>query len=118
MLAGLRFDRDRLAEAASDEFLAATEVADLLVRRGMPFREAHGVVGGLVRDALERGVALSELDAADLARHSELLDDEFYEVLATASALESKLAEGGTSSARVADQLDRAREALGALRPA
>ena len=118
MLAGLRFDRDRLAEAASDEFLAATEVADLLVRRGMPFREAHGVVGGLVRDAVERGVALSELDAADLARHSELLDDEFYEVLATASALESKLAEGGTSSARVADQLDRAREALGALRPA
>ncbi len=118
MLAGLRFDRDRLAEAASDEFLAATEVADLLVRRGMPFREAHGVVGGLVRDALERGVALSELDAADLARHSELLDDEFYAVLATASALESKLAEGGTSSARVADQLDRAREALGALRPA
>ena len=45
MLAGLSFDRERLAEAAADEFAAATDVADLLVRKGMPFREAHGVVG-------------------------------------------------------------------------
>ena len=62
MLAGLRFDRERLAAAAADEMVAATDVADLLVRRGMPFREAHGVVGGLVRTALESGDALSELD--------------------------------------------------------
>ena len=55
MLAGLSFDRERLAAAAADEMVAATDVADLLVRRGMPFREAHGVVGGLVRTALESG---------------------------------------------------------------
>ena len=61
MLEGLSFDRERLAEAAADEFPAATDVADLLVRKGMPFREAHGVVGGLVRDALEQGKPLSEL---------------------------------------------------------
>ena len=61
MLGGLSFDRERLAEAAADEFLAATDIADLLVRKGMPFREAHGVVGGLVREALEQGKALSEL---------------------------------------------------------
>ena len=57
MLAGLSFDRERLAEAAADELLAATDVADLLVRKGMPFREAHGVVGELVREALEQGKA-------------------------------------------------------------
>ena len=83
MLGGLSFDRERLAEAAADEFLAATDVADLLVRKGMPFREAHGVVGGLVRDALERGKPLSELTPDDLRRHSELLDDSYYEVLAS-----------------------------------
>jgi len=116
MLAGLRFDRERLTEAATDEFLAATEVADLLVRRGMAFREAHGVVGGLVRDALERGVSLSELSRNDLARHSELLDDEFYEVLTLDSALGSKRTEGGTSSARVTEQIAAAHAALGALR--
>ena len=47
--------------AASDELLAATDVADLLVRRGMPFREAHGVVAGLVRSAIDQGKRLSEL---------------------------------------------------------
>ena len=68
MLAGLRFDRERLEAAASDELVAATDVADLLVRKGMPFREAHGVVGGLVRSALESGRTLSELGARGSGR--------------------------------------------------
>ncbi len=116
MLAGLRFDRERLAAAASDELVAATDVADLLVRKGMPFREAHGVVGGLVRTALENGSALSELDREQLAAHSELLDDEYYEVLREGAWLESKLSAGGTSSARLAEQLAAARETLDLLR--
>ncbi len=116
MLAGIRFDRDRLSSAAGDELLAATEVADLLVRKGMPFRQAHGVVGGLVRDALERGFSLSELSRDDLAVHSDLLDDEYYDVLSLSSALESKRAAGGTSSERVAEQLAAARETLRSLR--
>ena len=95
MLAGLRFDRDRLAAAAADEMVAATDVADLLVRRGMAFREAHGVVGGLVRDALERGVSLSELEPDELRRHSELLDEEFYALLGDRAWLESKRSSGG-----------------------
>jgi argininosuccinate lyase len=115
MLEGLSFDRERLAEAAGDEFPAATDVADLLVRKGMPFREAHGVVGGLVRDALEQGKTLSELTRNDLRRHSELLDDSYYEVLASDSWLESKGSAGGTASARVAEQLEAARATLAEL---
>ena len=117
MLTGITFSRERLAEAAADEFLAATDVADLLVRRGMPFREAHGVVGGLVRRALERGVALSELDREELAGFSELLDDEYYEVLAGERWLESKRSTGGTASERVAEQLASARAELDGLAP-
>jgi argininosuccinate lyase len=112
LLRGIEFNRERLAEAAEDELLHATDVADLLVRRGMPFREAHGVVGGLVRHALERGVRPSELSREELASFSELLDDEYYEVLSTERSLESKLSAGGTASARVSEQLDAAREAL------
>src|SRR5512133_309272 len=52
MLSGIAFDRERLAAAAADELIAATDVADLLVRRGVPFRQAHGIVAGLVRAAL------------------------------------------------------------------
>jgi argininosuccinate lyase len=114
MLAGLSFDRERLAAAAADEFLAATDVADLLVRKGMPFREAHGVVGSLVRQALEGGRALSELTAEEVAAHSELLGDEYYEVLAGERWLESKVSAGGTASARLAEQLEAARAALSA----
>src|SRR4051794_2439497 len=74
MLGGITFNRQRLAAAAADEFLAATDVADLLVRKGVPFRESHGVVAGLVRRALEDGVALSDLPRETLAEHSDVLD--------------------------------------------
>ena len=68
MLDGIEFDRERMEEASGDEMLAATEVADLLVRRGVPFREAHGIVGGLVRDAVEGGKSLSDLTPEELRR--------------------------------------------------
>jgi argininosuccinate lyase len=112
MLGSITFSRERLARAASDEFLAATDIADLLVRRGMPFREAHGVVAGLVRRAIDQGKSLSELTPGELAEQSALLDDEFYGLLQDGAWLETKVSEGGTSLARVREQLQRARAAL------
>jgi argininosuccinate lyase len=116
MLAGIEFHRERLAEASGDEMLAATEIADLLVRRGVPFREAHGIVGGLVRDAVDGGKHLSELTPDELRERSEHLDDSYYEVLERTSWLESKRIEGGTGSAPMAVQFDLARETLDAVR--
>jgi argininosuccinate lyase len=101
--------------AAADEMVAATDIADLLVRRGLPFREAHAVVGALVRHALENEIELSAIEPGRLADFSELLDDEYYEVLAESSWLESKLSHGGTSSSSVATQLDAAAAAIDAL---
>jgi len=115
MLAGIEFDRERLEAASGDEMLAATEIADLLVRKGVPFREAHGIVGGLVRDAVERGKSLSELTPEELRERSEQLDDAFYEVLKRESWLESKRIEGGTGSAALAEQIEIARETLTAV---
>jgi argininosuccinate lyase len=112
MLATITFNRERLAAAAADQFLAATDVADLLVRRGMPFREAHGVVAGLVRRAVDQGKPLSELTPDELAEQTPLLDGEFYRLLEGGAWLESKVSEGGTSLDRVREQLDRARAAL------
>ena len=113
MLAGVAFDRERLAAAASDELIAATDVADLLVRRGVPFRQSHGIVAGLVRDTLAAGKSLSELSREELAAHSPELDDEFYELLSQRAWLESKVSEGGTALPRVQEQLERARADLG-----
>jgi argininosuccinate lyase len=116
MLAGIEFDRERLESASGDEMLAATEIADLLVHRGVPFREAHGIVGGLVRDAVEQGKRLSELTPDELSRSSEHLDDSYYEVLQRSSWLESKRIEGGTGSEALGDQIELARETLEAVR--
>jgi argininosuccinate lyase len=113
MLSSISFRRDRLAAAAADELLAATDVADLLVRRGLPFREAHGVVAGLVRTAIDQGKPLSALTADELAEQSALLDNEFYAVLRDGAWLETKRSQGGTSLPRVREQLERARSALG-----
>jgi argininosuccinate lyase len=112
MLGSIRFSRDNLAAAAADEMLAATDVADLLVRRGMPFREAHGVVAGLVRSAIDQDKALSDLTREELTRHSPLLDDEFYALLQDGAWLENKRSQGGTSLPRVREQLERARASL------
>ncbi len=112
MLEGVRFRRDRLAQAASDEMIAATDVADLLVRRGVPFRTAHGIVAGLVRTAVDSGRPLSALTREELEAHSDALDDEYYTVLAQRSWLESKVSEGGTSLARIDEQLALARAAV------
>jgi argininosuccinate lyase len=112
MMGSISFRREPLLAASSDEFLAATDIADLLVRRGMPFREAHGVVAGLVRRALASGRSLSELSRPELSEASPLLDDEFYAVLRDGAWLESKVSEGGTSLGRVREQLERARAAL------
>jgi argininosuccinate lyase len=115
MIAGVSFRRERLREAAGDELIAATDVADLLVRLGVPFRDAHVAVAGLVRTALDSGKRLSELTPAELAAHSEALAahaDELGAVLAESSWLESKASEGGTSLARVKEQLAAARAVL------
>ncbi|MET0816262.1 MAG: argininosuccinate lyase, partial [Solirubrobacteraceae bacterium] len=112
MLSTIRFRREALSEAASDEMIAATDVADLLVRRGIPFRQSHGIVAGLVRTAVESGRTLSQLEPAELTRHSEVLDDEFYSVLSQRSWLESKVSEGGTALDRVREQLAHARAEL------
>lgn len=115
ILEGIVFDRERLVDAAGDEMLAATEVADLLVRRGMPFRQAHGIVGGLVRLCVEDGRSLSELTLEEVRLESELLDEEYYEVLRQSSWLESKRSEGGTSSESLSRQIDLASEVLAGL---
>ncbi len=118
ILEDIVFDRERLEDASGDEMLAATEVADLLVRQGVPFREAHGIVGELVRDAIAAEVPLSGLSREQIAARSEVLGEEYYEVLQRGSWLERKQIAGGTGSEALAAQIEGARTALEAVREA
>jgi argininosuccinate lyase len=112
MLRGITFRRERLAAAAADEFPAATDIADLLVRRGVPFREAHGIVAGLVRYAIDNGKKLSQLSEDEVRGQAQELVPGYHELLAEGAWLESKVSEGGTSLPRVREQIERAREVL------
>jgi argininosuccinate lyase len=113
MIRGARFHADRMAAAAADDLIAATDLADLLVARGVPFRECHGIVAGLVRVAVDSGRSLSQLDDAEYAAACERLEPAAVrDVLAQRSWLESKVSEGGTALARVREQLEHARIAL------
>ncbi|MEJ7786564.1 MAG: lyase family protein, partial [Solirubrobacteraceae bacterium] len=105
MVGGATFHRERMEAAASDELIAATDLADLLVKRGTPFREAHGVVAGLVRRAAGGEGSLRDLVEADLG-------SEAGEVLEQSSWLESKISEGGTALPRVREQLEAAHAEL------
>jgi argininosuccinate lyase len=107
MIAGARFDRERMSAAASDELIAATDLADLLVKQGTPFRESHGVIAGLVRESVESGRSLADVAVPALG-------EEARAVLAQSSWLESKASEGGTALPRVREQLEQARALLSA----
>lgn len=113
MLEGIVFKTDRMAEASSDQMLAAVDIADLLVRKGVPFREAHGIVGSLVRHSVAAGKQLSQLTDEELASFSPELGDDYRELLSGNGWIESKVSQGGTSSASLAAQLQLARAALG-----
>jgi argininosuccinate lyase len=113
MLQTISFRRERLAAAASDELLAATDIADYLVGKGLAFRSAHHVVGGLVRLASASGRTLSQLAAAELREASPLIDPrEFQALLGDGAWLESKVSRGGTGSAALREQLAHAQAAI------
>jgi argininosuccinate lyase len=115
MLDGIDFNRDRLADAAADEMLSATDLADALVQEGVPFREAHGLVGGLVRSALESGKSLSELSDTELDGVPENARAAVRRALEAGQTIESKVSAGGTASSRVGEQLEQARASLAEL---
>jgi argininosuccinate lyase len=113
MLRTARFDGDAMAGAAGG-FALATELADFLAARGVPFREAHRVVGGLVRRCEELGVGLEAVPGDELERAHPALAAFPRELLSSEGSVANKRSAGSTSHASVEEQLRRAKEFLGA----
>ncbi|MFE6969930.1 argininosuccinate lyase [Isoptericola sp. NPDC057653] len=108
MVRTLTFDTDRMAELAPQGFSLATDVAEWLVRSGVPFRVAHEVAGACVRVCEERGIELWDLSDADLAAISEHLTPGVRDVLSVEGSVASRDGVGGTAPVRVAEQLEEA----------
>ncbi|REF38009.1 argininosuccinate lyase [Thermasporomyces composti] len=110
MVATSTFDVERMAAAAPLGFALATDVAEWLVRRGVPFREAHEIAGVCVQECEKRGIDLAELSDDDLRAISPHLSPEVRAVLSVSGALASRSALGGTAPERVREQLRALRE--------
>ncbi len=104
MVATLRFDTGRMAELAPQGFSLATDVADWLVRKGVPFRDAHEVSGSLVRLCEQRGIDLHEATDAELASLSPALTPDVRDVLTIEGSVASRAGVGGTAPVRVREQ--------------
>ncbi|NLX47340.1 MAG: argininosuccinate lyase [Euryarchaeota archaeon] len=112
----LAFDRERMAKACADGFLNATDLADHLVQRGMPFREAHEVVGAVVQHCVKDGKRLESLSVEELKGFSDLLDQGSLDHVTLDACLHRRKSAGGTAPERVMEQISSARAVLDAHR--
>ena len=112
LVTGMTVNRAVLAKAAGGGYLLATELADYLAAKGVPFREAHAITGRLVRSAMERGSALRDLTLAELRAASEHFEKDALDVLTVESAIDRRAQIGGTSRKRVEARLKALEKAL------
>jgi len=109
LLAALTFRTDRMRRAAGEHFSTATDLADYLVRKGLPFRQAHEVVGRLVRYALDEGKTLEDLTLPEFRRFSPLIDGDVKDAITVEASLRARAVTGGTAPAAVRRTLALAR---------
>ncbi len=112
MIPGICFHQEALYRAAAIGYATATDLADYLVRKGMPFREAHAAVGAAVRYAAETGYELADLDLATLRGFAEAIEKDVYEVLTLSGSVAARNHVGGTAPGQVRAAAQRARRRL------
>jgi argininosuccinate lyase len=112
MLRGIKVNKEAMRAAATEGFATATDLADYLVKKGTPFRDAHEVVALAVRHAVDKGCDLSDLPLAELQKFSPQIAEDVYQVLTLEGSLASRNHIGGTAPAQVKQAIARARKVL------
>lgn len=115
LLDNTAFNVERLRAATIGGFMTATDLADYLVKRNMPFRQAHGVVGRIVALCQERDCELIDLNLNELRQFSELIEADIFAVLSVDGSINSRLSAGGTARVRVEEALHRVEQQLGMI---
>ena len=112
MLSNMRFDREVMRAAALRGYATATDLADYLVRKGIPFRDAHAIVGKVIRSAQDQGVDLDELSLDVLRGFSSHIQSDVYDVLSLEGSIAARDQVGGTAPQQVREAIDRCRQRL------
>jgi len=113
MLKGIYINRERMREAVYSNFSTATDLADYLVRKGLPFRECHEISGSIVRYCEKEGKDFFKLSVKELKQFSPLFDDDITEILDPADSTERKLSAGSTSKSGIIHQIEIIKSRLG-----
>ena len=112
MVPCMEFDRERMAETALNGYATATDIAEYLVRKGMPFRDAHATTGTIVLYCIEKKKGLSELTLEEFRRFSPLVGEDIYQALTAEGSVRTKRSRGGTAGAEVKRQMRRLKKEL------
>jgi argininosuccinate lyase len=112
MMAGLTVKPEAMEQAARRGYATATDLADYLVKKGLPFRDAHETVAHAVKSAIARGVDLAALGLDDLRAFHPAIDADVFDVLSLRGSLDARAVLGGTAPAQVRTQVARHRQRL------
>lgn len=108
MLDSLTFNKERMLSGAGLGFTNATDAADYLVKKGLPFREAHEIIGHMVLLCLEKGCSIDQLSMQELKNINSIFEEDFYEAVSLKTCVEQRLTPGGPSKNAVLKQIARA----------
>ena len=114
MLDTMKFRKDLMEQSAKHGFTNATDVADYLVRKGIPFRDAHGITGRLVLDCLDRGCSLDDLPLEEFRRYSPVIDSDIYEAISMKTCVERRNTTGAPGPEAIRAEIERNRKYLSA----
>ena len=98
MIKATRFNKENMAKSATGGFTNATDAADYLVRKGVPFRDAHGIIGGLVLFCIEKGCALDDLSLAEFKQYSDVFESDIYDAISLKTCVEKRNTSGAPGS--------------------
>ncbi len=113
MLGNLDFNTGRMEEATRTGFMTATDLADYLVLKNVPFREAHGIVGRAVAVCIEKGCELTDLTLSEVREFSPIIDEDVFKVLSVEGSVNSRVSTGGTATLRVEEAVQTAEKQMG-----
>ena len=113
LLQNLKFNTEKMREATASGFMTATDLADYLVLKDVPFREAHGIVGRIVGHCLDKGCELMDLTVQEMQEFSPAIEKDVYEVISVDGSVQSRISTGGTSLQRVEEALSVAEKQVG-----
>ena len=110
IIQGMKIKSENMRRAVEEDFSNATDLADYLVKKGLPFRQAHEISGKLVHHCLERGIYLKDLSTEEFKNFSEKFDDDIHEAIKPETCVNSRNSFGGTSTEQVENQIEAAKK--------